>query len=107
MKVDIDFSIYSEEEGAYGSVSGEISVNVLPHIGDTISFLFSGKNIALDPLIGFDGMLEVTNRIISANREDRKLALSLGDVVVPTKNDALKLMQYLESAFDLFADIYE
>lgn len=106
MKVSVDFSIYTREEGAFGNASGEISVPTYPQIGDSISFLFPGKDLTIDPSIGFSGVLKITDRVIAANRDDQALMLTLGDIVLATKSDALKLVEYLESAFDLFSVIY-
>jgi hypothetical protein len=107
MKVAVDFSVFTKDEGAFGNVSGEVSVITVPQIGDSISFLFSDAKVSLDQTIGFGGILKVTDRIIAINREDQQLALALSNVVVQTKNDALKVMQYFEYAFDLFAVRYE
>jgi len=107
MKVHVDFSVYTDEDGSFGGVSGEIEVITLPQIGDSVSFMFSSKGIVIDPEVGFRGMLDVTSRIILANHEDQKLMLTLSDVVVKTRADALQLVKYFEDAFGLFADIYE
>lgn len=106
MKVSIDFSIYTQEGGAFGNVSGDIDVSIFPQIGDSISFLFSRRNIAIEPSIGFGGVLKVTDRIIPADRDDQLLMLVLSDVVLSKNDDAIKLVGYFESAFDLFSVAY-
>jgi len=106
MKASIDFSIFTRKEGAFGNVSGEISVLTPPQIGDSISFLFPKEGLSIDPSIGFSGFLKVTERIISANQDDQPLMLALSDITLETKSDALGLAEYFESAFDLFCVTY-
>jgi hypothetical protein len=106
MKVSVDFSVYTQADGAFGNVSGEISVLTPPQIGDSISFLFPQNCQAIDPSIGFSGVLKVTDRVIAANRDDQLLMLALSDITLATKSDVLKLTEYLEAAFDLLAVMY-
>ncbi|MGY2399976.1 hypothetical protein [Pseudomonas sp. SDO5271_S396] len=106
MKISVDFSIYTQADGVFGSVSGEIESLTPPQIGDSISFLFPQGDQAIDPSIGFSGILKVIDRVIAANRDDQLLMLALSDITLTTKSDALKLVEYLESAFDLFSVIY-
>ncbi|MBU3058487.1 hypothetical protein [Pseudomonas indica] len=106
MKVSVDFSVYTQADGAFGNVSGEISVLTPPQIGDSISFLFPQNGQTIDPSIGFSGVLKVTDRVIAANRDDQLLMLALSDIKLATKIDALKLTEYLEAAFDLLAVMY-
>lgn len=106
MKVSVDFSVYTQADGAFGSVSGEIDTLIPPQIGDSISFLFSRGDQTIEPSIGFSGILKVTDRVIAANRDDQHLMLALSDITLATKSDALKVTEYLEAAFDLFAVIY-
>lgn len=106
MKVSVDFSILTLTDGALGSVTGEIETILAPQIGDSISFLFPHTDQVLDPSIGFSGVLKVTDRVIAANRADQLIMLALNDVTVATKTEALQLMGYLETAFELFPTTY-
>lgn len=106
MKVSVDFSVYIQADGAFGSVSGEIDTPTPPQIGDSISFLFPRGGQTIESSIGFNGILKVTDRVIAANRDDQKLMLTLSDITLATKSDAIKVTEYLEAAFDLFAVIY-
>lgn len=106
MKATIDISLYTQEEGAFGNISGEISTLTPPQIGDSISFLFPTKEIEFDHSTGFSGILKITERVIAANHDMQPLMLGLSDINLATKRDAIKLAEYLESAFDLFAVIY-
>jgi len=106
MKVSVDFSVYTQEDGAFGSVSGEIDTLTPPQIGDSISFLFPQGDQTIEPSIGFSGILKVTDRVIAANRDDQHLMLALSDITLATKSDAIKVTEYLEAAFDLFVVVY-
>lgn len=107
MKIYIDFSVFTEETGAYGNVTGELDLGVTPQVGDKISFMFSSKqNVPLMPE-GFSGVLSVTDRILSVSRENQQLSLSLSDLTMPTLAGACELMSYFEEAFGLFVDVYE
>jgi len=107
MKVSIDFSVYTDVDGAFGYVSGEIDVIESPQVGDTISFISPSSDLVIDSLLGFDGHLKVTDRVIAANRSDSRVMLALSDVGLAKKDDAVKLMAYMEKAFGLFASKYE
>lgn len=107
MKVSVDFSIFTQVDGAFGSASGEIDTITTPQIGDSISFLFPKGDLTIEPSIGFSGILKVTDRVIAANRDDQQLILALSDINLATKSDAIKVAEYLEAAFDLFVVIYD
>lgn len=92
MKVAIDFSVFIEDEGVFGNVTGEVDVPIEPQIGDSLSFLFSSGQCKLDVGAGSAGMLKVTDRIVPVNQNDQLLSLALNEVVVPTKSDALNVM---------------
>lgn len=106
MIVVIDFSVFIKEAGAFGNVTGELDMPVVPQIGDSLSFLFPGSKSELDLSVGFEGILKVTDRVIPVNQSDQPLSLALSEVVVLTKGDAIKVMQHFESAFGLFAISY-
>jgi len=101
MKIYIDISVFTDESGAYGNVTGELELAITPHIGDSVSFAFPDKADVSMP-DGFIGILVVTDRVISSEQ----LQLSLSDVTMPTEVGGSELMNYFESAFGLFTDIY-
>lgn len=105
MKIYIDFSVFTEEGGAFGNVTGELDLAVVPQIGDSVSFAFSDKPDIYMPA-DFMGILTVTDRVIPLGGDGFKLQLSLSDVTTSTEDSGSELMSYFESAFGLFADIY-
>jgi hypothetical protein len=106
LKVYVDFSIFFEPDGAYGSVSGELELATYPIAGDAISFLFSPET-SFDTRCGFDGSLRVTSRQLTALPARHQVFLSLGDVMVKSKADAEALAGYFESTFGLSSFPYQ
>lgn len=105
MRVAIDFSVYTQADGAFGNVTGSVSLIVLPEAGDSILFPFKeGEDSSLS---GFSGILKVMHRVIPIDQENAQIMLALEDVEVPSVEDAMRLAKYLESAFDLFCVVYE
>lgn len=102
MKVNIDFSIFTEAGDAMGNVVGVLNFQVTPEIGDTISFGFPKNKLPFPRIKKFNGMVKISNRIISPNQECDEVLLSLEDVVIVTKEEGRMLIDYLESGFDLF-----
>lgn len=107
MIVNIDISVFTESNGAFGSVSGSLSVSIAPHIGDVISFGFNDKEIILNTDCGFSGLLKVVGRVISAKSETENAVMILEDLLLPTMTAAKEVMQYFELAFGLFCDEYD
>ena len=107
MKIHIDFSLFTESDGAFGTVHGFIEFASPPQIGDTVSFQSGKAGVALDPRSGFVGMVEVHGRIFIANPDECSgVSLLLADVTVPTPDAARIAANYLERAFGLFIDVY-
>jgi hypothetical protein len=103
-RVSVDVSLFTATE-AFGRISGQISVAVIPQIGDHISFNFPERNQESSTATLSPRILKVTERIISAN-SDEEIILSLGDITVETGNDARKVMGFLEEAYGLFGEPY-
>jgi len=105
MKVNIDFSIFSKDKGAFGNITGSIELAVVPQSGDTIVFDFPVGGVTVDSSL-FNGVMKVTDRILSANSGADGVSISLNDIVVGTEEDAATVARYLEKGFNLFATIY-
>jgi hypothetical protein len=105
MKVVIDASIFTQEAGAFGNVSGAIDVSFEPCIGDTLSFIPTRENTDMPP--GFSGQVRVEGRVITAGGDSHGLMISLEDITVATVDDAQALMAFFEDAHGLFANIYD
>jgi len=108
MKIHIDFSLFTESDGAFGNVHGIIAFAVPPQVGDTVSFQSGKAGVMFDPRSGFLGVIQVDTRILVANpKDDFGIMLMLADVTVPTPEAARILADYMERAFDLFVDVYD
>ncbi len=104
MKVYIDFSLMSET-GAFGRVHGDIELAIVPRSGDTIS-LSSGKgNRPLPQIRNFPYTVKVDHAILQAGSEE--ILISCGNVIVSSKDEALKVADYLEKELDLYFDDYD
>lgn len=105
IKVNIDFSIFTQEPKSIGSVSGSINLVAAPNLGDKIWFTVTANNVPF-PARGFDGCLTVERRMLNANPINNELLILLSDLVVPTDGDARAVVEYLEEGFGLFVDIH-
>ncbi len=106
MIIYIDFSLFTDQN-SFGCVSGNLQVVEVPQSGDSVSFLFPTNEVDINLPSTFSGFLTVTNRVISVGPSIHPISLSLSDVVVPTRENAIELVTYLEKGFGLLTDIYE
>jgi hypothetical protein len=105
MKVIVDTNITTREAGGFGNVSGPIDLSAEPRIGDTISFNTSKSDVEVPP--GFNGLVRVKNRVLTAGGDPHGPLIELDDISVETVEDAQALISYLEHAFKLFANVYD
>jgi hypothetical protein len=105
MKVIVDASIVTREAGAYGNVSGSIDLSAEPRIGDTISFSISKAGNEMPP--GFNGLVRVRKRVLTAGGDPHGPLIELEDITVESVEDAQALMAYLEQGFKLFANVFD
>ncbi|HTU68129.1 MAG TPA: hypothetical protein VMF52_19445 [Steroidobacteraceae bacterium] len=105
MKVIVDASIVTREAGGFGNVSGSIELSAEPRIGDTISFSIEKAGVEMPP--GFNGLVRVRNRVLTAGGDPHGPLIELHDIEVQTIEDAQALIAYLEQAFGLFANVYD
>lgn len=106
MRVRIDFSVFTSSGDAIGHIDGEIDCVVEPIIGDTICLMLAPNQTPIPSGHEHGGLLKVTDRTIRPNERGSLLSLSLSDMVVDTRENALALMDYFESGYKLFANIY-
>lgn len=94
MKIRIDFSVITRDGQAIGNVEGQLDFEVLPEIGDTISFLFA-PNETLPPRdSSCIGSMRVADRIFRPCLKSGAVILMLGDLMASTKERAIELMRY-------------
>ena len=107
MKITVDFSVNTVGGDAVGSVDGQMEFGVDPLIGDTIYFSSASNGMVIPSGHSYGGLLKVQERIIRPNQEGNFVALSLEDLTVESREQALAMMQYLELCYGLFATTYE
>lgn len=107
MKMNVDFSVNTVGGNSIGSVDGEMEFRINPLIGDTIYFSSSSNGTAIPSGHKYGGLLKVQERIIRPNHDGNSVMLSLEDLTVDSREQALSIMQYLEDCYGLFATIYE
>lgn len=100
-KVYVDASVFTKAR-AFGRVSGNIDVPVIPEVGDLMAFGPRGSPSAFAAI----DLLRITERVINANGED-PVSLSLGDITVETDDDARKVVRFLEESYGLFGEAWE
>lgn len=102
----IDFSIFTNNFKAFGSVNGSMELGVLPSVGDKILFTKPKKDMPF-PFDGFDGCVMVKQRIFFASKENDPPLVLLSELTVQTDGDAVALTKYLEEGFGFFVDLYD
>ena len=106
MKLTIDVSVFVASTLSWGRVWGPAEFPVVPAIGTTISFAVPMKEGAHVPS-GFSAELRVESVVFRPNVKDETgVMVFLEDLVVESMEQAAAVAEYLEQAFDLFADKY-
>jgi len=100
-KVYVDASIFTKAK-AFGKISGQIDVSIIPQIGDLMTFGPRGPTSVFTVV----GLLRVNDRIISAN-DGVAVSLVLEDIIVETDEDARKLIQFFEAGHGLLGDVWD
>ncbi|RLQ85272.1 hypothetical protein [Notoacmeibacter ruber] len=101
--VYIDFSLFYENV-AFGYVSGNIELIIIPQIGDSFSFNFTGIELPSD--VPNSLFLKVTNRIIPLVDDDI-ISISLDDAWLSSEKEARYTIEALEKKYNLFGNIYD
>ena len=107
MKLNIELSLFYGSTTAFGNMSGELDLPTVPQTGNTISFMFPNNNVQPVVVGGFDGLLTVSGVRFAPQSLKTAVTLDLGEVVVQTREDARRVMTYLEHGFGLFGDEYD
>lgn len=102
-KVYIDISIFTPDT-AFGIVSGELDVAVIPQVGDLVAFElpFEAKLADGAPFIP---QIRVAERIIVADPE-RSISLILDDITAATTADARHLIEMFRQYPSLVCDTW-
>jgi hypothetical protein len=106
MEVSIDIDLLAAPSTAVGQISGKLDLLALPHIGETLSFMFN-KTDAVFPIgSGFSGLLKVENVIYPVDRGFPPI-VGLEPIQATSGEHAQSIARYLEDAFGLNFDPYD
>lgn len=107
MKVSVDISLLASDGDAIGRIHGSVNLPCAPSIGSSISF-FSPRESATFPTVeGFSGLVRISTVQFAANCESDGVLALLEDIVVPDRQDGMKLAKFLEEGFGLFVEVYD
>ena len=104
MKIYIDFSLFDSPTSDFGSITGELDVSESPIVGSKVFFKHKGL-LCVTP--SFSGsLLIISVQDGSDINGNEMLSVSLDDVVVGSRTEAVNLADKLNRNFGLFVDIY-
>lgn len=104
MKINIDISLFSEDSGSIGRVHGPINLSCTPQVGSSISFSNPLVQSSFPIVSGFNGLLSISSVIFTANGDSDGVLALLEDIVVPTREDGMKLAKFFEDGFGFYLD---
>jgi len=107
MKLNLQLALFCGSTAAFGNISGEIDLPAVPQTGNTISFMFPNNDVHPVIVNGFDGLLAVIGVRFAPQSLKTAITLDLGEIMLQTREDARKVMTYLENGFGLFGDEYD
>jgi len=99
-RVYVDISLFTPNSSV-GVINGYMNLENVPSEGGTVAFDKPHTPIPPPGVTGFDARLvvELVSPPVSGTTE---VLLSLADITVPSRPDALQVAQYLEQGFGLY-----
>jgi hypothetical protein len=104
MRIGIDVSIFTRSGGSFGHATGTLDLDLIPEVGDTLSFVFPNIAGAAIPR-GFAGVLKVSDRVIDAAGK-APITLMLEDLMLSSVEDARAVSKYLADGFEVIVDVH-
>jgi hypothetical protein len=98
-RVYVDVSLFTPNS-AVGVINGHMDVADIPTEGGTVAFDKPVAPTSLPGIVEFQSRLTV-ERVSPPVPGTREVMLSLADITVATRADALKVAKYLEEGFGL------
>ena len=99
-RVYVDISVFTPTSSV-GVVNGHMNLGVVPTEGGLVSFDTPHRPIAPLDVPGFKPNITV-EQVLPPVPGTSEVLLSLADVTLATRADALKVAQYLEQGFGLY-----
>ncbi|USI99478.1 hypothetical protein MUG10_15630 [Xanthomonas prunicola] len=106
MKVRVDFSLQTSNGISIGHMEGTLEFPLAPELGDTINLMFSGEGINIPKGHENGGILKVTERIITPNKNEDYLSIMLDDMIITDDIQADLIINYLSTSFKFNANLY-
>ena len=104
-RVYIDISVFTPTSSV-GVVNGHLVLDVVPIEGGSVAFDQPINPVDRRGVLNFTPRLEVEHVSPPVAGTEEPL-LSLADITVPTRADALRVVEYLKKGFDLNFDEHE
>ena len=104
MRIGIDVSIFTRTDGSYGHATGTIELELIPQVGDTLSFVFPKIAGAAIPR-GFAGVLKVSDRVLDVAGKT-PITLMLEDLMLGSVEDARAVSKYLADGFEMIVNVH-
>jgi hypothetical protein len=104
MKIAVDLSVFVKDVKSVGRVSGFLELEGIPSQGDTVSFLLPLDMQAPPCTVRDCNLLLEVERVTFTPLPSAigGVSLSLEDLILQSDQDALMVVKYLESSFNLF-----
>jgi hypothetical protein len=99
-RVYVDISVFTHTSSV-GVVNGHMDLDVVPTEGGVVNFDRPRRPIAPLNLSGFTPSITVEH-VLPPIPGGSEVALSLADITLATRADALKVVRYLERGFGLY-----
>jgi hypothetical protein len=104
--IHIDISVYTTKE-SIGRISGIVELRIIPMIGDNLMFDMPEEDLVLRNGGNFTGSFDVTRRAVWTSDISKDIHISLGDLVMGSVEDALKIMAFFEERYQLIAERFD
>jgi len=99
-RVYVDISVFTPTSSV-GVVNGHLDLDVVPSEGGVVSFDKPRGSVAPLDLSGFSPSIAVEH-VLPPVPGSSEVSLSLADITLETRADALKVADYLEQGFGLY-----
>ena len=98
-RVYVDISLFTPHSSV-GVINGHLDIEAVPSAGGTVNFDKPMASVAPLDVSGFKSSL-VVEHVSPPVAGTREMLLSLADITVASKADALKVAEYLQQGFGL------
>jgi len=105
-RVHIDISVFTPHSSV-GVVNGAMDVAAVPQVGEFISFGSLTTRRVPSDLPASPPRLEVEHVLPAPDGSNEEAIVMLSDLTLPTREDAKKMVAYLQEGFGLYFDEHD